>query len=301
MPHSYHVVDVFTDTALAGNPLAVILDAGDIPDDRAQAIAREFNLSESVFVTDPRDPINTAAIRIFTPARQLPFAGHPTVGTAALLATLRAPEMLARQDLAVVLEEKIGPVECIARRVKGRLQASFTLPKLPEGGPSGVPASALAEALGLQADDVGFPGHAPTSFSAGVPYYCVPLASGAIARAKPDLSRWPSLLPQDGPQSIFAYSRDVADASATYHARMFSAGFGIGEDPATGSAAAAFAGTIMAFDAPPDGDHTLVLEQGYEMGRPSRIVLGLQIERGTLVSASIGGGVVRISEGTLHL
>ena len=301
MPHPFHVVDVFTDKALAGNPLAVVLDAGDIPDDRAQAIAREFNLSETVFVTDPVDAINTARLRIYTPARELPFAGHPTVGTAALLATLRAPEMLARQDLAVVLEERIGPVECIARRVKGQLQASFTLPRLPEGGRSAVDAAVYAKALGLDPSDIGYPGHPSSIFSAGVPYHCVPLAPGAIGRAAPVPSLWPGLLPVEGPMSIFAYSRDVSDDSAAYRARMFSASFGLGEDPATGSAVAAFAGAIMAFDPPENGDATLVIEQGYEMGRPSRIVLGLQVEGGALISASIGGGVVRISEGTLHL
>ena len=301
MRHAYHVVDVFTDTALAGNPLAVVLEAGDIADDRAQAIAREFNLSETVFVDDPRDSVNTARLRIFTPARELPFAGHPTVGAAALIATLRAPEMLARQDLAVVLEERIGAVECIVRRPKGRLQASFTLPKLPERAGAAPSPAVLAEALGLDEDEIGFAGHAPTAFSAGVPYLCVPLRPGAIARVRPEPSRWPNLLPPDAPPSIYAYSRDVADPASRYRARMFSAGFGLGEDPATGSAAAAFAGAVVAQDGLGDGDHTLVIEQGFEMGRPSVIVLGLQIEAGGLAAASIGGGVVRVSEGTLHL
>ncbi|MDX7951080.1 PhzF family phenazine biosynthesis protein [Lichenihabitans sp. Uapishka_5] len=301
MPHPFHVVDVFTDTALAGNPLAVVLDAGDIPDDRAQAIAREFNLSETVFVADPRDAINTARLRIYTPTRELPFAGHPTVGVAALLAVLRAPEMLARQDLAVVLEERIGAVECIARWVKGRLQASFSLPKLPKTLGEAPSPRVLAEALGLAEADIGFDDHVPMMISAGVAYHFVPLAPGAIARLRPPVARWPEILPAGTPTAIYAYSRDVAEDGSHVRARMFAAGLGIDEDPATGSAVAALAGAIMAFEALPDGDHTLVIEQGYEMGRPSRIVLGLVVEAGVLASASIGGGVVRISEGTLHL
>jgi trans-2,3-dihydro-3-hydroxyanthranilate isomerase len=297
----YHVLDVFTDTALAGNPLAVVLEAGDIADDRCQAIAREFNLSETVFVGDPRDPVNTAAIRIYTPMRELPFAGHPTVGTAALLAELRAPEMLARQDLAVVLEERIGPVECIVRRPKGRVRASFTLPRLPERIGDAPAPDVLARALGLDPADIGFADHAPTVLSAGVPYHCVPLTPGAIGRTRPRQADWPAILPAGGPQAVLAYSRDVDASTSAYRARMFDAGFGIGEDPATGSAAAAFAGAVMAFDRPADGDHTLVIEQGFEMGRPSLITLGLVVEGGRLASASIGGGVVRIADGTLHL
>jgi trans-2,3-dihydro-3-hydroxyanthranilate isomerase len=299
--HPYHVLDVFTDTTLAGNPLAVVLDAGDLPDDRCQMIAREFNLSETVFVDEPRDPVNTARIRIFTPARELPFAGHPTVGTAALLAELRAPEMLARQDLAVVLEEAIGPVECIVRRVKGQVRASFTLPRLPERLEGAASREALAHALGLAPGDIGFDDHAPMLLSAGVPYHCVPLVPGAIGRARPRAADWPEILPADGPQAVFVYGHDVSAPSSAFRARMFSAAFGIGEDPATGSAVAAFAGAIMAFEQPADGDHTFVIEQGYEMGRPSLIVLGLVVEHGALQSASIGGATVRVAEGTLRL
>ena len=301
MRHAYHVLDVFTDTALAGNPLAVVLEAGDIPDDRAQAVAREFNLSETVFVGDPRDPVNTARIRIFTPGKKLPFAGHPTVGTAALLALLRAPEMIARQDLAVVIEEDIGPVECIVRRVKGQLRASFTLPKLPEILGEAPSPDRLAKALGLSARDIGFEGHRPTMISAGVPYHCVPVTPDALGRMKPVFGEWSDLLPASFPHAIYAYGRDPSGDALHFRARMFDVGFGIGEDPATGSAAAALAGAIVQFEQPREGDHTVLIQQGVEMGRPSLIVLGLVVEGGALVSASIGGGVVRISEGTLHL
>lgn len=301
MRHAYHILDVFTDTALAGNPLAVVLEAGDILDDRAQAIAREFNLSETVFVDDPRDPVNTARVRIFTTARKLPFAGHPTVGTAALLALLRAPEMIARQDLAVVLEEDVGPVECIVRRVKGQVRASFTLPILPEMLGEAPTPDRLGKALGLMPDDIGFEGHHPTMISAGVPYHCVPVAFDALGRATPAFHLWSDLLPADSPSAIYAYARDPSGDALHYRARMFSVGFGLGEDPATGSAVAALSGAIMQFEQLTDGDHTIQIQQGVEMGRPSLIVLGLVVEGGALVSASIGGGVVRISEGTLHL
>ena len=133
MRRAYCLLDVFTETPLAGNPLAVVLDADGLDDARMQAIAREFNLPETVFVFAPRDPVNTAALRIFTPGRELPFAGHPTVGAAALVAHLRAPQMLSAQDLRLVLEERVGDVVCVARHRRGQaLAASFTLPRLPQ-------------------------------------------------------------------------------------------------------------------------------------------------------------------------
>ena len=133
MTRRFQTLDVFTETALAGNPLAVVLDAEGLDDARMQAIAAEFNLSETVFVFEPRDAVNSARVRIFTPKRELPFAGHPTVGAAALIAHRRASDLLAAQDLRIVLEEPIGDVVCVARRRKGQaLAAYFELPKLPE-------------------------------------------------------------------------------------------------------------------------------------------------------------------------
>ncbi len=292
MRRRFHTLDVFTDTPLGGNPLAVVHDAEDLDPARMQAIAREFNLSETVFVLPPRDPVNSARIRIFTPGRELPFAGHPTVGTAVLLAELRAPEIVARQDLGLVIEEEIGLVHCTARRAKGRSRASFTLPRLPtEIGPP-LPDEALARALGLEMADIGFDRHRPCLLTAGVPYGLVPVASReAVDRAWPQPSHWPEDL------ATYVYARD-ADG---FYARMLESGLGIGEDPATGSAAAAFAGAVMRFDAPPDGDHTVLIRQGVAMGRPSLIVLGLEVEGGTLVSASIGGGAVIVAEGTVDL
>ena len=292
MRRRFHTLDVFTDTPLAGNPLAVVHDCEGLDAGRMQAIAREFSLSETVFVLEPRDPVNSARIRIFTPAVELPFAGHPTVGTAVLLAELRAPEIVARQDLAVVLEEEIGLVHCTARRAKGRSRASFVLPRLPEAAGPAADAATLAAALSLDGAELGFDRHAPVLMSAGVPYTMVPVASAAaVDRASPDAARWPSGLRAD------VYARDRAG----FHARMFAPSLGMSEDPATGSAVAALAGSIMRFDAPADGAHTITIRQGVAMGRPSTIVLGLEGEGGALASASIGGGAVVVSQGTVDL
>jgi trans-2,3-dihydro-3-hydroxyanthranilate isomerase len=300
MTRQFQTLDVFTETALAGNPLAVVLDAEGLDDARMQAIAAEFNLSETVFVFEPRNAINSARVRIFTPKRELPFAGHPTVGAAALIAHQRAGDLLAAQDLRIVLEEPIGDVVCVARRRRGQaLAAYFELPKLPERL-EGEPASTaeIALGLGLEPEDIGFDGHETSLYSAGAPYLFVPIRSlDAIGRAAPGIMPWAT---KDGP-ATFLYTREAAHQGSAYHARMFASAWGVTEDPATGSAVAAFAGVVQAFDRPRDGEHMLVIEQGFEMGRPSLIALGLVIEDGALAVATIGGSVVILSSGSLDL
>jgi trans-2,3-dihydro-3-hydroxyanthranilate isomerase len=300
MTRRFFTLDVFTVTALAGNPLAVVLDSDRLDDARMQAIAAEFNLSETVFVFEPRNPINTASVRIFTPARELPFAGHPTVGTAALLAHVRSPDALAAQDLTIVLEERVGDIVCVVERCAGRaLRAHFELPKPPERLDPAPPSKAeIAEGVSLAPGDIGFDRHEPSLYSAGAPYLFIPVHSlEAIARARPGAMAWAG---KDGP-AAYLYTKEVAEPGSAYHARMFGGGWGVTEDPATGSAAAAFAGVALAFDRPGDGDHRLIIEQGYEMGRPSLIGLGFTVEGGRLRSATIGGSAVIVSSGALDL
>ena len=300
MTRQFQTLDVFTETALAGNPLAVVLDADGLDDVRMQAIAAEFNLSETVFVFEPRNAVNSARVRIFTPKRELPFAGHPTVGAAAVIAQRRAGDLLLRQDLRIVLEEPIGEVVCVARRRKGQaLAANFELPKLPQRLNVKPPARAeIALGFGLEPEDVGFDRHEPSLFSAGVPYLFVPIRSlDAIGRAAPGVTPWAT---KDGP-ATFLYTRETAREGSAYHARMFAGAWGVTEDPATGSAAAAFAGVVQDFASPQDGEHMLIIEQGFEMGRPSLITLGLVIEAGVLAAATIGGSVVLIASGSLDL
>jgi trans-2,3-dihydro-3-hydroxyanthranilate isomerase len=265
-----------------------------------QAIAAEFNLSETVFVFEPRSAINTARVRIFTPKRELPFAGHPTIGSAALIAHRRAGDLLAAQDLRIVLEEPIGDVVCVARRRKGQALAGyFELPKLPERLDGALPSKAeIAAGLRLEPAEIGFDAHEPSLFSVGAPYLFVPVRSlDAIGRAAPGAMAWAT---KDGP-AVYLYTREVARDGSAYHARMFAPAWGVTEDPATGSAGAAFAGVVQAFDRPSEGEHTLTIEQGFEMGRPSLIILGLTIEAGALSAATIGGSVVIVSSGSLEL
>src|SRR3984957_8200863 len=299
MRRQFYTLDVFTDIALAGNPLAVVLDSEGLDDSRMQAIAREFNLAETVFVKEPRNPVNTARLRIFTPARELPFAGHPTVGTAVLLAHLRAPELLAREDLRIVVEEQVGDVVCVARHRNGQAMAAyFTLPRLPEPAGEAPSNEALAADLGLSVADIGFGAHRPTMYGAGTSNLFVPIASlDAMARARPNLRLWG----ENGGPAVYLYTNKGVHKESNWHARMVARGRGVYEAPATGSAAAAFAGVVMQFERPGDGDHMFVIEQGVEMGRPSFISLGIEVENGGLRSATIGGSAVIVSNGAIDL
>jgi trans-2,3-dihydro-3-hydroxyanthranilate isomerase len=296
----YYLLDVFTQTPLAGNPLAVVLESSGLDAERMQKIAREFNLSETVFILDPHDPVNSARLRIFTPAKELPFAGHPTVGTAALLAELRAPDHLTSRDVGVVLEETIGIVSCTVRRPRGSATvAHFDLPKLPASIGTPSPKAQIAAALSLCEADIGFGGHEPALFSAGLPVTLVPIKDlASVARARPDLSLFGEVFGETG---AYLYTSETSEKDNDLHARMFAPALGVLEDPATGAAAAALAGALMTFERPENGDHTVRIEQGFEMGRPSLIVLGMDVSDGLLQNASIGGPVVIVGQGTVDL
>jgi len=175
----FFTLDVFTDRRLAGNPLAVVRNAEALSAEQMQAIAREFNLSETVFLLPPRNPVNSARARIFTPQKEVPFAGHPIVGTAVLLAEIEAPEILAKQEMLIVIELAIGLVSCTVRRGSKRVtRAQFAIPKLPEKLGE-VEESVAAAALGLLTEDMGFDEHRPTIYSAGFAFTFVPVRSRA--------------------------------------------------------------------------------------------------------------------------
>ena len=298
---TFYTLNVFTDTPFTGNPLAVVVDCEGLSEQRMQTIAREFNLSETVFVLEPLDPMNTARLRIFAPTQELPFAGHPTIGAAVLITQLRAPEMLGRAGLGLALEEQVGLLACTVRRqTGGAAQASFILPRLPKRLGEAPGKEAIAAALGLQVADIGFGAHQPSLWSAGNPFTFVPVASlEAIGRALPNRKLFSKTFARSG-SLAYLYTQEVVREGSHVHARMFGPGNGVNEDPATGSAAAAFAGVAAQFERPDDGDHLLVIEQGFEIDRPSTIHLRLQIEGGVLVDASVGGAAVMVSQGTIE-
>jgi trans-2,3-dihydro-3-hydroxyanthranilate isomerase len=300
----YLIYDVFTQQGLTGNPLAIVLDSEGLDPADMQRIAGEFNLSETVFVSPPENPVHTARVRIFTPRQELPFAGHPTVGTAIALAQKVDAIGSGERTSIVVLEENVGPVRCAVSTSDGAAFAEFDLPRLPEPVAFSAAPEAVAAALGLSHHEIGFENHEVSAWSAGVPYVCVPVANLEVAaRVRFDQGLWGEFAPRDGDilGDPYVYCRETVNHDCAFHARMFAPDAGISEDPATGSAVAAFAGAIVTFDAPVDGAHRHWIEQGVEMGRPSRIRLELELNGGAIEAARIGGAAVRVAEGRLFL
>lgn len=297
MAHFYSVLDVFTEEVLGGNPLAVVFGADDIEDARMQRIAREFNLSETVFVLGPADRAHSARLRIFTPGSELPFAGHPTVGTAVALG-------LQSEHAVLTLEEGVGLVTCtVSRDGHHKGYARFALPLLPERLDVTVDTEKLAAALRLAPADIAVDGQTPAAWSAGVPFLVVPVKDrAALERAAPDAALWPEVFPQaDIPLDAYLYTSETVDPARSYATRMFGPTVGIPEDPATGSAAAVFPAHLLASGAIGNGSHELVLEQGFKMGRPSVIDVKAVVREGRIASIEIGGHAVLVASGTVNV
>ncbi len=293
MKLDYTLLDVFTTERLTGNPLAVVTKADGLLDNQMQAIASEFNLSETVFITRPKAERHTAALRIFTPRVELPFAGHPTIGAAVVLG-------LESKMSAIRLEEQVGVLTCVIEKVDRRTgYARFALPNLPEAVGSPPDTMRIAMALGIEPEDVGFGLHKPSVYSAGVIFYLVPVKGPRVlASLKPDARGWNEVFPLQH-HSVYVYTETPDEPDTDFAARMFSPGMGLGEDPATGAAAAALIGQL-ATDALP-GQSEFRLRQGKEMGRPSLITLQLRKEGDLLTHGGIGGAAVIIGQGTLDL
>ena len=291
-------LDVFTDQLYGGNPLAVFPGAASLTTNEMQQIAREFNLSETVFVLPAEQPGHCRRLRIFTPATELPFAGHPTIGAAHALAALGLLELSEDLPNEFIFEEGIGPVPVsIAVRSAIPQFCELTLTAPPESRPLELATATIAELLGLPADALGTdPG--PAIWSSGVPYLCVPLRSrAALSRIRIDQGRWQAALSGAAAQALYAYV--VAPEARLIHARMFAPALGVSEDPATGSAAAALTGSLSVFEQAPDQEAHWTILQGQDMGRPSRIELGIRYRAGRITRIRVGGHSVFVSRGRL--
>jgi trans-2,3-dihydro-3-hydroxyanthranilate isomerase len=300
MRRRYVTVDVFTDRPFGGNPLAVVLDAEGLSTAQMQAIAREFNYSETTFVLPPRDAAHDAEVRIFTVNSEIPFAGHPNVGTAYVLAT-RAKSPPAR----LLFEEKAGlvPVEILGEGGKV-LSAELTAPQ-PLKRSTEFLAEQAAACLSLSAADVRTDRHAPHVISVGLPFLAVELASReALRKAKPNADAFAKTFPVDGSDAVYFYTRDVPEGEkpCDVQARMFHPGAsGLSEDPATGSATAAAAALLAELDGRADGELKLRIGQGVDMGRPSLLLTRVVKRGGKVMSAHVGGGCAPMMEGTFEL
>jgi len=298
MRYRFITADVFTGHPYGGNPLAIVLDADGLSTPQMQRIARQFNYSETSFVLAPKDPCHTAWVRIFTPDREVPFAGHPNVGTAVVLAQELAAAGRAVPD-QVLFEEAGGLVRIgLLKEGQSIVGAELTAPQALERLDQ-AEVNAVAFALTLEPSDIVFKEHRPQVVSVGLPFLVVQLASrDALRRARPRADGYAQLLPLAGATSIYAYTNDTSsntqDDRIDLHARMFTSR--MTEDPATGSATAAMA--ALCADINRDQAMPLRVAQGVDMGRPS-VLIAHAMHRDGKIWATVAGGAVRVMEGEL--
>ena len=298
---AYETVDVFTDTAFGGNPLAVVFGAEALSTEAMQAIAREFNYSETTFVLPPKDPAHTAQVRIFSTKREMPFAGHPNVGTAMVLAW--RGEVFGKEiGERVLFEEKAGlvPIRIDSRDGKP-VGATFTAPQPFEIIPMEIEAAEVAACAGLPIEAIDTRQHAPVIGSVGLPFILAPLTSAdALRAARPDRAAFQTSpgVSANGAILFYTRERDEEGETDTLRCRMFAPVRNVAEDPATGSACAALMG-FLATRETATGTLRHRLHQGVEMGRPSLLIGEADYRDGACEAVRIGGACVPITRGTL--
>ncbi len=300
--YRYYTADVFTDTPFGGNQLAVFPDARNIPERRLQDVAREFNFSETTFVYPAETQEGTRRVRIFTPGAELPFAGHPTIGTAHVLAAI-GELVSSTSELRIVLDEPVGPVPVTITLREGRpVFAQLSVAKLPELGPPAPGREALAHVLGLELDDFLPDPWIPQGYSCGLPFLFVPVRNrAAVARAQLRLDAWERTLKGTWASEIHLFARDAERPGSDLRARVFVPGLSVPEDPATGSANAALAGYLAARDTRRDGTLRWRVEQGFEMGRPSILDVEADLRDGMVTAVRVGGSSVLVCDGTMEI
>lgn len=302
MRYRFFTADVFTDQIFGGNQLAVFPNADGLETAQMQQVAKEFNLSETVFVFPPQKPEHTRQLRIFTPGAEVPFAGHPTVGTAHVLAAIGEIQLIGQQT-DIVFEEGVGPVPVSIYAVDGQPASSqLSAAVMPEFGPEPPAAPELAAMLSLDEADVRQDAFAPQAASCGLPFLFVPLRNrDALRRARIDQGKWEKLLSNYWASQVFVFTQEAELDGSDLRARMFAPALGITEDPATGSAATALAGYLGARDATTTGTLKWVVEQGFEMGRPSILNVEADKHDGDIVAIRVGGSSVLVSEGQMEI
>jgi trans-2,3-dihydro-3-hydroxyanthranilate isomerase len=299
MKRRYVTIDVFTEKPFGGNPLAVVLESEGLSSSQMQCIANEFNYPETTFVLSPSQPGNTAHVRIFTARTEVPFAGHPNIGTAVVLA--RELDALGREPIdSFAFEEAAGLVRIRLLREGGAVVgAELTAPQ-PLSIGSSVSLEDAAASVSLRASELVSLNHPPQVVSVGLPFLAVEVASrDALRRAKPNFAAHERILPSIGTDGVYVYCRGAADTAL--HARMFAPLDATVEDPATGSATAATISLLASLRAERDAELAWRIEQGVEMGRAS-LLLGRTEKRGGVVQAvHIAGRAVPVMHGWLDM
>ncbi len=297
----FHTLDVFTDHIFGGNPLAVFPNGVGLETGQMQAVARELNLSETVFVVPPDHSAHTRKLRIFTPSTELPFAGHPTVGTAHLLAAI-GEVSLDGAETRIVFEEGVGPVPVIIRASEGHpVSAQLSAARMPEYGPATPSIAEIAELLSLDTHDIARD-PPPAAVSCGVPFLFVMLTNlDALARVQTRRDAWERTLASYWAPQLYLLVPSDDGPSTTYRARMFAPAMGIDEDPATGAAATALAGYLAPLGEESSGTVHWSVDQGVEMGRPSRLEIEADLSDSVVTGIRVSGSSVLVSHGEMEI
>jgi trans-2,3-dihydro-3-hydroxyanthranilate isomerase len=297
----FETVDVFTADRFSGNPLAVVLNALGLSTQQMQSIAGEFNLAETTFVLPPRDNAHTAEVRIFTPRAEMPFAGHPNIGTAFVLARAGTSYGRAIAQDRVIFEEKAGLVPITLLKdgtsiVGARLASPQALSVSSE-----IPVELIASACSVAVDDIETGNHHPCIASCGAAFILAELKTReALAAASPrddvfrqEIARYPAT-------SILVYAQ-ADEEEIDIRARMFAPRHGIHEDPATGSANVALIGLLAKLRPESDLELSKTIAQGVEMGRPSLLEAQAEKRGGIVTATYIGGRCVPVMQGSIDL
>ena len=293
----FHIVDVFTDQAFKGNQLAVVEEADDLNSEQMLAITREFGFSETVFLQSSDNPTAVSKLRIFTPKGEIPFAGHPTIGTAVLLGLEKAQHQNCGSDVLLILDEEIGPVRAVVSVLTAKhATAEFDVPVLTTVVESVPEVDLVADALGVDIQDIGFENHKLFSAEIGIRFVYVPLKNRSLViKAAPNFAYWSAAFSKDNPVGVYVYCRGGETEGAGFHARMFAPDFGIMEDAATGGAAVGFSRLIETFEIDTQHKYETTISQGFEMGRPSLLKLELEFQNKNLKLVRLGGQAVLVA------
>ena len=298
MKYRYYTCDVFTETRFGGNQLAVLPQAVGLSTQQMQEIAREFNFSETTFVF-PAKAGHTRHVQIFTPAREIPFAGHPNVGTAFVLASAGEFGEI-KSSLTVTFEEEGGLVSVTIHEAGGKVAScELTAPQSLSFGKT-LPVELVAAAISIDSKDIVTKTHGPQVASVGLPFIMVELRDRSVLeRARISMSGFEALAAEDVMPDVYLYTRGTDGFDI--RARMFAPLSGVPEDPATGSANCALAGLLAHYSQDPNGSFSWRIAQGVEMGRPSTLIARAEKKDGVVQTTRIGGAAVLVSEGTIYL
>jgi trans-2,3-dihydro-3-hydroxyanthranilate isomerase len=298
MKYRYYTCDVFTETRFGGNPLAVLPQADGLSEQQMQQIAREFNFSETTFVFPARAG-HTRHVRIFTPVREVPFAGHPNVGTAFVLASAGEFGEI-KSPVTVTFEEEGGLVSVTIHESQGKVASCELMAPQSLSLGKTIPVQLVASAISLDAKDIVTRTHDPQVASVGLPFVIVELKDrSALERARINISGFDALSAEDIMPDVHLYTR--VNDGFDIRARMFAPLSGVPEDPATGSANCALAGLLAHYSEQPNGSFSWRIAQGVEMGRPSTLIARAEKADGVVQATRIGGSCVMVSEGIIQV